>query len=187
MVINSHLHVINDTSCNKYPTGLIAVSNKDQLNYQKMTAREEQNIRVFLRSRPGESNPVSVENFGTETVAIPECKQGEIVAKTLCLSVDPYMRVRFNADSGVAYAISWQIGQTFDGSETGVVMQSKDESYQPGDIIHLPMCWPFQKFVNFNPQALLLAADPRIGLHALQKVKQTEEYIVVQDLATVLL
>lgn len=99
--LTHHLHVINDTSCNKYPTGLTAVSNKHQLNYRKMAARaedEEQNIRVFLRNRPGESNPVSVENFGTETVAIPECKQGEIVAKTLCLSVDPYMRVRFNAN-----------------------------------------------------------------------------------------
>ena len=140
----------------------------------KMTSTAGQNIRVFLRSRPGESNPVSLENFGIETVTTPTCKEGEIVAKTLCLSVDPYMRVRFNADSGVAYAKSWQIGESFDGSGTGVVVESRDESFdsfRPGDIIHLPMCWRFQKFVNFNPQALLANADPTIGLHALQKVK----------------
>ena len=136
-----------------------------------MTAQEGQNIRIFLRNRPGESNPVSIENFGIETVTIPECKEGEIIAKTLCLSVDPYMRVQFNADPGVAYVNSWQIGQTFNGSGTGVIVESKDESFQLGDVLHLPMCWPFQKFVNFNPQALLSNADLTIGLHALQKVK----------------
>ena len=136
-----------------------------------MASHQKQNIRVFLRSRPGESNPVTLENFGTETVPIPTCKEGEIVAKTVCLSVDPYMRVRFNADSGVTYAKSWQIGETFDGSGTGIVVESKDDSFQCGDMVHLPMCWRFQKFVSFNPQALFSNADPTIGVHALQKVK----------------
>ena len=142
-----------------------------------MTTQEGQNIRVFLRCRPCESNPVSVENFGIETIPFPECKQGEIVAKMMYLSVDPYMRVQFNADSGVAYAKSWQIGQTFNGSGTGDIVESKDESFKLGDMIHLPMCWPFQKFVNFHPQALFSEADPTIGLHALRKVKRLEEII----------
>ena len=141
-----------------------------------MTTQKEQNIRVFLRSRPGESNPVSQENFGTETVTIPTCEEGEIVAKTVCLSVDPYMRVRFNADSGVAYAKSWQVGESFDGSGMGIVMESKDDSFRPGDLVHLPMCWPFQKIVKFNPRALLASADPTIGIHALQKVKLAWTY-----------
>ncbi|XP_028409882.1 prostaglandin reductase 2-like [Dendronephthya gigantea] len=136
-----------------------------------MATQQSQNIRVFLRSRPGESNPVSVENFAIENIPILECKDGEIIAKTLCLSVDPYMRCRFNENSGVDYMKSWQIGETIDASGTGVILESKDESFKPGDVIHLPMCWPFQKFVNFNSQKLLSNADSTDGLHALQKVE----------------
>ena len=138
-----------------------------------MSTQQSQNIRVFLRSRPGKSNPVSVENFGVENIPVLECKEGEIIAKTLCLSVDPYMRVRFNENSGVAYVKSWLIGETIDASGTGIILESKDESFKSGDVIHLPLCWPFQRFVNFNPQTLLSNADPTVGLHALQKVSHT--------------
>lgn len=145
------------------------------LNNLKMQSKLGQNNRVYLCSRPGKCSPVSLENFAIETIAVPKCDDGEILVKTLCLSVGPYMRCRFNADSGVAYAKSWEIGDTIDASGVGTVIESKDNSHCLGDMIYLPMCWPFQNYVKFNPSAMLSNADPTVGAHSLMKVPHPYE------------
>ena len=146
------------------PVGICFVS----LQRKVKMADCETNKRVFLRSRPGVCNPATKDNFGFEETPNTACKEGEVLVKTLSLSVDPFLRCRLNEDSGVEYVKAWEVGQTLDGVGVGVVVQSSDTAFKRGDIVAGSM-WPFQKFVTFNPSAML-----KVGLlSALNKVSQT--------------
>ncbi|MET0953045.1 MAG: NADP-dependent oxidoreductase, partial [Aeromicrobium sp.] len=52
----------------------------------------DHNTRILLDSRPhGEPTP---DNFRFETVPVPEPAEGEVLLRTIYLSLDPYMRGR---------------------------------------------------------------------------------------------
>jgi NADPH-dependent curcumin reductase CurA len=58
---------------------------------------------VILRSRPkGQPTP---ENFSVETDAIPQPGDGEVLTRTLWLSLDPYMRGRMSDAASYAAPI----------------------------------------------------------------------------------
>ncbi|EDO41818.1 predicted protein [Nematostella vectensis] len=96
----------------------------------------KQNSRVILRSRPGKVNPPSLENFAVEPVEPPlVCEQGEILVKTLYLSVDPYMRSRMNEGGSVGYIAPFEIGKVLSGGGVGRVEESKSDKFSVGDIV----------------------------------------------------
>ena len=67
--------------------------------------------RVLLASRPvGEPK---ASDFRFEQMPVPAPKPGEMLLKTLWLSLDPYMRGRMNA--GRSYAAPVEIGEVMDG------------------------------------------------------------------------
>ena len=107
------------------------------------------NKSVILRSRPGAENPPSESNFSLVSRDVPECGEGEILVKTLYLSVDPYMRCRMNKDTGVAYLTPWPLGGLPSGGGVGVVEKSRTESFKAGDILE-SFLWPWQEFVVFS-------------------------------------
>lgn len=61
--------------------------------------------RVVLAARPARNSPVTEDHFRVESdpgeseVTI-SCTEGGIVAETLYLSTDPFLRCRFNEDTG---------------------------------------------------------------------------------------
>ncbi|CAH3035387.1 unnamed protein product [Pocillopora meandrina] len=110
-------------------------------------AAETQNV-VVLHSRPGVDKPPSESNFALERRKIPECKEGEILVKTLYLSVDPYMRCRMNEDSGSNYLTPWSIGEAPSGGGVGQVIHSRSEKFHEGDIVQSGG-WPWQEFSVF--------------------------------------
>ena len=55
-----------------------------------MTQPREHNRRIVLAARP-HGAPVS-ENFRLETVSVPEPAKGQVLLRTVYLSLDPYMR-----------------------------------------------------------------------------------------------
>lgn len=65
------------------------------------------NRAITLKSRPGANEAVTLDNF---TLSAGESLNNDVVARTLYLSVDPYMRCRFNADTGVDYVRPFEIG-----------------------------------------------------------------------------
>ena len=67
------------------------------------------NTAVALKKRPEADQPVALDDF-TISVTDVELEKADIVAKTLYLSVDPYMRCRFNSDTGVDYVKPFAIG-----------------------------------------------------------------------------
>jgi NADPH-dependent curcumin reductase len=89
------------------------------------------NRRIVLASRPnGEPVP---ENFRTEEAGIPSPGAGEVLLRTLFLSLDPYMRGRMNA--GPSYAPPVEIGQVMEGATVSQVLDSKADPLRAGDIV----------------------------------------------------
>ncbi|XP_078372282.1 prostaglandin reductase 2-like [Oculina patagonica] len=105
--------------------------------------------RVVFHSRPGVNNLPTESNFAVERVKNPQCKEGEILVKTLYLSVDPYMRCRMNEDTGTAYLAPWALGEPPAGGGVGKVVQSRSERFGEGDIVESAV-WPWQEFVVFS-------------------------------------
>lgn len=92
--------------------------------------------RVVLHSRPGKNGHPVPGNFRVEeTVKSSELKEGQVLVRTLCLSVDPYMRCRMNDDTGADYLLPWRLEEPVDGGGVGIVVASKNEALSVGSIV----------------------------------------------------
>ncbi|MEM8948361.1 MAG: NADP-dependent oxidoreductase [Pseudomonadota bacterium] len=89
------------------------------------------NRRFVLAKRPVGLPTEDV--FRLEETSIPEPAAGEIVARTLYLSLDPYMRGRMN--DAPSYVPPLQLGEVLTGGTVGQVIASKSEAFSEGDIV----------------------------------------------------
>jgi NADPH-dependent curcumin reductase CurA len=85
---------------------------------------------VVLRRRP--SGAPDRSDFAITEDAIPAPGPGEVVTRTIWLSIDPYMRGRLRAQQTYAKAI--EIGEVMTGETVGEVIASADPGLAPGDI-----------------------------------------------------
>ncbi|XP_037602491.1 prostaglandin reductase 2 [Sebastes umbrosus] len=142
--------------------------------------------RVVLNSRPGNNGAPVPENFRLEETTLnPDLKDGEVLVRTLCLSVDPYMRCRMNEDTGADYLTPWQLSECVDGGGVGVVQSSRFGTCSEGDVV-TSFNWPWQTYAvmkgsvltKVNPQLVdghlsyLLGAVGITGLTALLGVRE---------------
>jgi NADPH-dependent curcumin reductase CurA len=89
------------------------------------------NRQIFLSSRP--SGEPSQDNFRLGETEIPKPGPGQMLLRTIYLSVDPYMRSRMNA--GPSYAPRLEIGEVMVGQSVCQVVESNVSNYSPGDIV----------------------------------------------------
>jgi len=80
-----------------------------------------ENRQIVLKSRPV-GLPVP-ENFALENAPMPVAGDGEMLVRTLWMSVDPYIRGRISDRK--SYAPPFQIGEPLDGYFVGRVEESK--------------------------------------------------------------
>lgn len=107
--------------------------------------------QVVLQNRPGRTNPPSEDNFAcVKAQPIDSCKDGEIVVKTLYLSVDPYMRFCMNDPTGLPVFQPWPLNQPLYGNGVGQVVESKHKGFAKGDIVQVDSTWPWKSFVVFT-------------------------------------
>jgi NADPH-dependent curcumin reductase CurA len=86
---------------------------------------------VVLRARPhGEPRAA---DFSVVEDAVPVPAAGEVVTRTIFLSLDPYMRGRLSDRK--SYATPVQIGETMTGETVGEVISSADAAFSQGDIV----------------------------------------------------
>ena len=91
----------------------------------------EINRRIVLAGRPkGRPTP---ENFRLEEAPLPEPADGELLCRTIYLSLDPYMRGRMN--EGPSYAKPVEIGEVMEGGTVGEVVRSRLEGFVEGDLV----------------------------------------------------
>ena len=89
------------------------------------------NRRVLLRSRPiGEPKPT---DFEIADAPRPSAADGEILCRTLWLSLDPYMRGRMSDRK--SYAAPVEIGQPMVGGTVSEVVESRHPGFAAGDVV----------------------------------------------------
>jgi NADPH-dependent curcumin reductase CurA len=88
--------------------------------------------RIVLASRPP-AGPPAAENFRLEEVAVPVPAEGQVLLKTIWLSLDPYMRGRMS--DAPSYATPVQIGEVMGAGTVSEVVESKFEGLKPGDTV----------------------------------------------------
>jgi hypothetical protein len=86
---------------------------------------------VLLRQRPeGEPRP---EHFEVVEQPMPAPGAGEVLTRTLWLSIDPYMRGRLAERA--SYAPPVPVGGVMTGESVGEVLASNDPRFVPGDLV----------------------------------------------------
>ncbi|RWQ37736.1 MAG: NADP-dependent oxidoreductase [Mesorhizobium sp.] len=104
-----------------------------------------------LRSYP--SGMPTVGNWMLEDRPIPEATKGELLAKTLWLSVDPYMRGRISQAKN--YAAGFGVGDLMSGGGVGEVITSESPDFKPGDIV-------VSDYVGWQPFTTIPASSAKL-------------------------
>ncbi len=92
---------------------------------------------VVLKRRPsGSPRP---EDFEVVEGRVPEPQPGEVVTRTLWLSIDPYMRGRLSDRK--SYAPPVQIGEVMTGETIGEVVASRSPDFATGDVVSGSRGW----------------------------------------------
>src|SRR5438045_1824810 len=89
------------------------------------------NRQILLAARPeGEPRP---EHFRLAATAIPQPRDGQVLLRTLWLSLDPYMRGRMSAAR--SYAKPVEIDAPMVGATVSKVEASRHNDFAAGDIV----------------------------------------------------
>ena len=89
------------------------------------------NRQWLLKSRP-EGEPTE-ENFELVETRIQQPGEGEVLRRTLWLSVDPYMRGRMS--TAKSYVAPAELGKPMGGGTVSEVVASNNPKFAPGDIV----------------------------------------------------
>ena len=95
-------------------------------------------------------------------IAIPALDEGMVHVRNRWLSVDPYMRSRMNDVK--SYVPSFQIGEPMTGGAVGEVVESRDPSLNPGDMVLHMAGWRdevVEPAGNFNKLPPIPGVEPQ--------------------------
>ncbi|MGK3990975.1 NADP-dependent oxidoreductase [Sorangium sp. So ce136] len=121
--------------------------------------RSDSNRCWRLASRPVGLIKDSDFTFGEEP--IPEPKDGEILVRTLYLSVDPTQRIWLDRDS---YMPAVAIGDVVRAGGLGKVVRSNSPAFAPGDIVQGLLGWQDYAVLATGKDSLLPATKLPPGL-----------------------
>ena len=98
---------------------------------------DDQTRQWRLASRP--TGEPTDENFELVTIDRPVPGPGEVLVRTLYLSVDPYMRGRM--DAGESYAEPWDVGDPLQAGVVGEVVDERGTGFEAGDVVTGNLEW----------------------------------------------
>ncbi len=96
-----------------------------------MSQNNTVNRRIVLNSRP--VGVPTAGNFRLEACDVPVPAPGQVLTRTLYLSLDPYMRGRMS--DAPSYAAPLALGEVMVGGTVGRVAASQHPDYQAGDLV----------------------------------------------------
>lgn len=121
-------------------------------------ASAEKNYQVVFAKRPGVNGIPAKDNFKMEECAFPTLSAdspGDVLIKTLYLSVDPAQRCQMNEDTGVEYLQPWKINETVQGLGVGVIVKSEDKDFSVGlSVTTKTFSWPWELYWKGATQKL---------------------------------
>jgi NADPH-dependent curcumin reductase CurA len=115
------------------------------------------NRRIVLAQRPGER--ATLADFRLEQVPIPVIGAGEVLLRTLYLSLDPYMRGRMS--DAPSYADPVPVGGVMTGGVVARVEASQHADFSVGDLVVNASGWQDYAVSNGVGLAKLPASLPR--------------------------
>jgi NADPH-dependent curcumin reductase CurA len=89
------------------------------------------NRRILLARRP-HGEPTE-QDFELDETRVPVPGDGELLTRTVYLSLDPYMRGRMNA--GPSYSAPVAVGGVMEGGTVSVVEASHNDAFAVGDVV----------------------------------------------------
>lgn len=95
------------------------------------------NKKITLASRP--AGAPSLDNFEIADAEMPQPQEGEVLIRTLYLSVDPYMRGRMSDRK--SYIPPFALNEVITGGGVGEVVESRAANFQTGDIVTGQLGW----------------------------------------------
>ena len=112
-------------------------------------SRRALHSEVVLRRRPAANQPVCLSCFEPRPQPLPPRTPAphEVLCRTVYLSVDPFLRCRFNASTGVGYTQPYALGEPIASAGIGEVLQVGDavRGLAPGDLVVEPFdSFPWQ-------------------------------------------
>src|SRR6202162_2408751 len=112
--------------------------------------------RVVLVARPvGEPK---ASDFRVEDCAMPVPGEGQVLLRTIWLSLDPYMRGRMS--DAPSYAAPVPIGGVMEGGTVCEVMASNNAGFAKGDIVLARAGWQTHALSDGKGLAKI---DPKLG------------------------
>ena len=117
---------------------------------------DKTNHAIVLAARP-EGEPKD-SDFRMEQRPVPQPGAGQVLCRTLYLSLDPYMRGRMSAAK--SYAQPVEIGQVMVGQTVGEVVASNNPDFAVGDVVLGNAGW--QEYV-ISDGSDLRKLDPSLG------------------------
>jgi NADPH-dependent curcumin reductase CurA len=119
---------------------------------------------VTLRSRPvGEPTE---DDFELVEADLPDPRPGEVLVRSLCLSVDPYQRGRMSETR--SYAKSLELGDVITAQAVGEVVESNTGRFSPGDVVVGQLGWTEYAVVpGHQLRKVPPGVEPTMALHVL--------------------
>ncbi|OKL41696.1 NADP-dependent oxidoreductase [Pontibacter flavimaris] len=95
------------------------------------------NKTILLANRP--TGMPAQENFRFEEHQVPELQEGQVLLKSLYVSVDPYMRGRMS--DAESYVAPYAVGEPVTGGVVAEVVQSRNEGLPKGTVVLGNLPW----------------------------------------------
>ena len=114
------------------------------------------NTKILLNERPHGEPKLS--DFKTVKEDIIKPNDGEVLLKTIYMSLDPYMRGRMN--DAKSYAKPVEIGEVMEAGALSQVIESKSKLFKPGDFVEGRTGWQDNPTVDEKKLRLI---DPKMS------------------------
>ena len=100
----------------------------------------------------------TLDNFEIAVAELPQLNDGEVLVRTLYISVDPYLRGRMR--EGRSYVPPFAVGEVIMSGVVGEVVETRAPAFQSGDIVTGMLGW---RLYNVAKALELRKVDPRVA------------------------
>ena len=104
------------------------------------------NKEIRLASRP--TGMPALDNFRIVDADVPQLNDGEVLVRTIYISVDPYLRGRMR--EGRSYIPPFQVDEVINSGVVGEVIESRSPAFQPGEIVTGMLGWRLYSVAKAN-------------------------------------
>src|ERR1700741_2599007 len=111
---------------------------------------------IHFASRP--TGLPALENFEFTETELPALQDGEVLVRTLYISVDPYLRGRMR--EGRSYVAPFEIGAVITSGVVGQVVESRAPGFATSDIVTGMLGW---RLYNIAKPLEIRKVDPKIA------------------------